>query len=162
MGVCLYLRNIYTAIANPKNDLLGPSDFDLIAKLYNQVFHPARDGAFFKRRFLGRYNSLILVATLDNEPVGFAVGMELKPTVFYAWLVGVLPNFRRAGVGSQLVDAMAAWAHEHGYESIRLECQNRHRAMLHMVIDRKFDVVGIRWDPDRGENLVIFEKVLGE
>ena len=149
-------------MANAKIDLLGPSDFDLVARMYNQVFHPARDGAFFKRRFLARYNSLILVATLDNEPVGFALGMELKPTVFYAWLLGVLPSFRRTGVGSQLMDAMCAWAHERGYESIRLECQNRHRAMLHMVIDRKFDVAGLRWDPDRGENLVIFEKMLGE
>jgi hypothetical protein len=24
----------------------------------------------------------------------------------------------------------------------------------------QYDIVGIRWDPDRGDNLVIFEKVL--
>jgi hypothetical protein len=33
--------------------------------------------------------------------------------------------------------------------------------MLHMCIDRAYDVVGMRWDPDRGENLVLFEKGLG-
>ena len=149
-------------MANAKIDILGPGDFELVARMYNQVFHPARDGAFFKRRFMARYNSLILVATVDSEPVGFALGMELKPTVFYSWLLGVLPNYRRAGVASQLIDAMSAWAQEHGYEAIRLECQNRHRAMLHMVIERKFDIVGVRWDGDRGENLIIFEKVLDE
>jgi GNAT superfamily N-acetyltransferase len=149
-------------MANAKIDVLGPNDLELVARLYNQVFHPARDGAFFKRRFLARYNSLILVATVEAEPVGFALGMELKPTVFYSWLLGVLPHYRRTGIGAQLTDAMSAWAHDHGYESIRLECQNRHRAMLHMVIERKFDIVGIRWDADRGENLIIFEKVLSE
>src|SRR5688572_18452564 len=118
-------------MANAKIDVLGPTDLDLVSKLYNQVFHPARDPAFFKRRYLGRYNGVMLVATLDNEPVGFCLGFELRPTVFYAWLVGVLPSFRRASVGSQLMDAMSAWAGERGYESIGLECQNRHRAMLH-------------------------------
>ena len=145
-------------MSNAKIDVLGPNDLDLVAGLYNQVFQPNRDAAFFKRRFMGRYNGLILVATLDNEAVGFAVGFELKPTVFYVWLIGVLPAYRRTGVGSQLTDAIGAWAHEHGYDSIRLECQNRHRAMLHMVIAREYEIMGVRWDPDRGENLIIFEK----
>jgi hypothetical protein len=29
-----------------------------------------------------------------------------------------------------------------------------------MAIALGYDIVGIRWDPDRGDNLVIFEKVL--
>jgi hypothetical protein len=32
--------------------------------------------------------------------------------------------------------------------------------MLHLAISQSYDIVGIRWDPDRGENLVIFEKAL--
>lgn len=149
-------------MANAKIDILGPNDLNIVAQLYNQVFHPARDEAFFKRRFMGRYNGLVMVATLDKRPVGFATGFEMKPTVFFSWLVGVLPDFRRTGLGSQLMDAMGAWAKDHDYEWMRLECQNRHRAMLHMVIERAYDIVGVRWDPDRGENLIIFEKSLQE
>ena len=52
---------------------------------------------------------------------------------------------------------------EHGYEAIRLECQNQARPMLHLAIKNSYDIVGIRWDPDRGQNLVLFEKsLLGE
>ena len=58
------------------------------------------------------------------------------------------------------VDAVHAWAAEQGYESIRFECHNQHRPMLHLAIARMYDIVGIRWDPDRGDNLVIFEKSL--
>ena len=29
-----------------------------------------------------------------------------------------------------------------------------------MAIEQGYDVVGIRWDPDRENNLVLFEKVL--
>jgi hypothetical protein len=32
--------------------------------------------------------------------------------------------------------------------------------MLQLAISQEYDVIGIRWDPDRGENLVIFEKTL--
>jgi hypothetical protein len=63
-------------------------------------------------------------------------------------------------IGSQLIDAAHAWIEQRGYASIRLECYNHHRPMLHMAIARGYDVAGIRWDPDRSTNLLIFEKVL--
>jgi GNAT superfamily N-acetyltransferase len=147
-------------MANARIEVVGPGDLELVTSLYNQVFHPARDAAFFRRRFMGRYNALMMIAVLDERPVGFCLGFELKPTVFFGWLYGVVPEFRRLGICSQLMDATHAWATEHGYESIRMECQNRHRAMLHLCIERKYDIVGVRWDSDRGENLVLFEKVL--
>ena len=56
--------------------------------------------------------------------------------------------------------AVHEWAKQNDYESIRFECHNQHRPMLHLAIALGYDIVGIRWDPDRGDNLVIFEKVL--
>ncbi|MGE0757984.1 MAG: N-acetyltransferase family protein [Pirellulaceae bacterium] len=147
-------------MANAKVDIVGPQELPLVAGLYNQVFRPAKDIDFFRRRFLGRYNPLILLASLDNRPVGFFVGFELKPGVYFAWLFGIAPDCRRMGIASQLMDAVHAWAGEHGYQTIRFECHNQHRAMLHMAIASGYDVVGIRWDPDRNSNLVIFEKYL--
>ena len=93
-------------------------------------------------------------------PVGFFLGFELKPTVFFAWFYGVLPEYRRQGIASQLMEAVHSWARQNEYDSIRFECHNQHRPMLHLAIALQYDIVGIRWDPDRGENLVIFEKVL--
>ena len=78
------------------------------------------------------------------------------------WLsaLGVDPGWRRRGVATQLMDAVHSWARQNEYESIRFECHNQHRPMLHLAIELGYDIVGIRWDPDRGDNLVIFEKVL--
>ena len=70
-------------------------------------------------------------------------------------------ELRRQGIASQLMDAVHSWAKQNDYESIRFECHNQHRPMLHLAIALEYDIVGIRWDPDRGDNLVIFEKVLG-
>ena len=58
------------------------------------------------------------------------------------------------------MDAVHSWARQNEYESIRFECHNKHRPMLHLAIALGYDIVGIRWDADRGDNLVIFEKVL--
>ncbi|HEY5313092.1 MAG TPA: GNAT family N-acetyltransferase [Pirellulales bacterium] len=148
-------------MADAKIDLVGAGDIPLIADLYNQIYRPTRETEFFKRRFMGRYNPLLLVASLDKLPVGFFLGFELKPDTFFSWLYGVLPEFRRKSIASQLMDAVHTWVAQHDYEVIRFECQNQHRPMLHMSLSRDYEIVGIRWDADRGTNLVIFEKRLG-
>jgi GNAT superfamily N-acetyltransferase len=143
-------------------DIVGPEDLPEIVQLYNQIFRPPRDLESFHRRFRGRYNVLQLVARIKDRPVGFFMGFELKPTTFFAWFYGVLADFRRAGIATQLMEAVHAWAREQEYESVRLECHNSARAMLHLAIELDYIVAGIRWDPDRGDNLVIFEKTLND
>jgi GNAT superfamily N-acetyltransferase len=141
-------------------DIVGPEDLPEIVRLFNQIFRPSRDLESFRRRYLGRYNILQLVARVDGKPVGFFLGFELKPSVFFAWFYGVLPECRRQGIASQLMDAVHSWASSNEYETIRFECHNQHRPMLHLAIAQGYDIVGMRWDPDRGANLVIFEKSL--
>jgi len=147
-------------MANADIVVVGPGELTLIAQLYNELFRPPRGVEFFQRRLTGRHNSLLLIANMGGRPVGFATGVELKPTVFFSWLIGVLPEVRRMGVASQLMDAQCAWATEHHYKSVRMECHNAHRPILHMAIALAFDIVGIRWDPDRQDNLIICEKLL--
>jgi GNAT superfamily N-acetyltransferase len=139
---------------------VGLDELPTIVELYNNIFRPPRDIESFRRRFRGRYNVLMMVARLDERPVGFFLGFELKPLVFFAWFYGVLPDCRRQGIASQLMDAVHDWAKTNEYESIRFECHNHARPMLHLAIALGYDIVGMRWDPDRGDNLVIFEKVL--
>src|SRR5262245_10135191 len=141
-------------------DRVGPEDLPVICTLYNQIFRPTRDVTAFKRRFRGRYNTLMLVARLDERPVGFCLGFELKPNVFFGWFYGVLPEYRRQGIASQLMEAVHSWAKLNDYEYIRFECHNHQRPMLHLAIERGYDIVGMHWDPDRGDNLVMFEKTL--
>lgn len=142
-------------------EIVGPEDLPVIAKMYNQIFRPPRDVEAFRRRFSGRYNGLQMIARIKDTPVGFFLGFELKPTVYFCWFYGVLPDFRRQGIASQIMEAVHDWARQNDYESIRFECHNQHRPMLHLAIAKEYDIVGMRWDPDRGDNLVIFEKSLG-
>jgi GNAT superfamily N-acetyltransferase len=141
-------------------DVVGPEELPAIVKLYNQIFRPSRELESFRRRYLGRHNVLQMVARIDDRPVGFSLGFELKPRVFFSWFYGVLPDHRRQGIASQLMEAVHDWARLNDYDSIRFECHNQHRAMLHLAIALEYDIVGIRWDPDRHANLVLFQKVL--
>ena len=141
-------------------DIVGPEELPALVKLYNLIFRPGRDLDSFQRRYLGRYNILQLIAHVNDRPVGFSLGFELKPGVFFSWFYGVLPEYRRQGIASQLMEAVHSWAKLNDYESIRFECHNQHRPMLHLAIALEYDIVGIRWDSDRGDNLVLFQKTL--
>lgn len=147
-------------MADATIDVVGMDELPLIVEMYNQIFRPTVSEEKFRRRYLGRYNVLQLVARVGDKPAGFFLGFELKPDVFFAWFYGVMPDYRRSGIGSQLMEAAQSWASQHSYEWIRLECHNQHRPMLHLAIVLGYDIVGMRWDADRGDNLVIFEKTL--
>ncbi len=139
---------------------VGPGELDLIVHLHNQVFSPRQDIEYFTRRFRGRYNVATMVAMVEDRHVGFIVGFELMPSTFFCWLCGVLPDFRREGISTQLIQAQQAWAQDHGYAMMRFECNNQHRPMMHVAISEGYDLVGIRWDTASASNLVIFEKDL--
>src|SRR5260370_41991350 len=130
--------------------MVGPEGVPVISDRYNQIFRPPRDVESFLRRYRGRYNVLQLIARLDDRPVGFFLGFELKPTVFFAWFYGVHPDFRRQGIASQLMDAIHSWAKQNDYESIRFECHNQHRPMLHLAIALGYHTVATPCAPHPG------------
>jgi GNAT superfamily N-acetyltransferase len=131
-------------------------------ELYNQIFRPRRDVDYFKRRFTGRYNILTLLARMEDRPVGFWIGFELKPGMFYHWLGGVAPAQRRHGIARQLHEAQQAWAKDHGYEHVRCEAMNHQREFIHFALTVGYDIAGIRWDSSHADNLIVFEKSVVE
>ena len=141
-------------------DLMAPDDLAEIVSLYNQIFRPARDLEHFTRRYLGRHDIVQLVARSEDRPVGFLLGFELKPRVFFLWFLGILSSHRRQGVASQLLDALHSWCRQNDYESIRCECFTTQRPMLHLGLVQEYDIIGLRWDADHSDNLILLQKTL--
>ena len=139
---------------------IGMGEIELISGLYNDIFSPAQDVEFLRRRFEGKHNVCMIVAMLDDRHVGFAVGFEIMPSTFFCWLIGIHPDYHRQGIATQLVQGLHAWAKDEDYHMIRFECQNQHRPMLHLAITEGYDLVGIRWDTATANNVAIFEKDL--
>lgn len=147
-------------MADAQIEIVDDTALEPAVALYNQVFRPKREVDYLKRRFLGRYNALTLLATVERKPAGFWIGYELKPGMFYHWLGAVVPDRRRQGVARQLLDAQRSWAKEHGYEYIRCECMNHQREFVQFAVATGFDIVGLRWDSTHADNLIVFEKNL--
>lgn len=128
--------------------------------VYNEVFRPKQEMTYFKRFLLGHYNTLVLIARVGERPVGMWVGYEERPGLFRHWIGGVHPDFRREGIARQLMEAQASWALEHGYDAIRSEANNRQREWMQLAISAGFDVIGVRYEGDRADNMIVFEKAL--
>ena len=99
-----------------------------------------------------------MVARIDDRPVGFFLGFELKPDVFFSWFYGVLPEYRRQGIASQLMEAVHGWAQQKRLRIDSLRVPQSAPADAAPGHRPEYDIVGIRWDPDRGANLVLFRK----
>lgn len=67
-----------------------------IHRLYQRIpeFGGLHSLADLQRRIGGAPASL-LIADIDGQPAGFKLGYQQRETVFYSWLGGVLPAFRR-------------------------------------------------------------------
>jgi GNAT superfamily N-acetyltransferase len=138
----------------------GVEELPTVAALFNQIFRPTRTVENLERRLAGKAQPLLLIARSKETDVGFFLGYEWKPSTFYGWFYGVLPDQRRQGITSQLMDYAHRWAKDQQYRIFRIECLNSQRPMLHLGIELGYDVVGIRFDSDRKDNLILFEKQL--
>jgi GNAT superfamily N-acetyltransferase len=117
-----------------------------ISNLMNQMheFSTPFDIAELKERLHGK-KKLMLVAYHKDLPIGFKLGYDrYSDGSFYSWLGGVLPNFRRSGVATALLNAMETWMQDNGYHTLRFKTRNFHRAMLQFAVKQGFQVSGFK------------------
>lgn len=134
-------------------------------EVYNAAIRPKVDISYFKRNLLGHHNALTLLAHLPepggrDRPIGLWIGFEERPQLYRHWLGVVHPEFRRMGIARQLLEAGCAWAAEHEYDAIRCEAMNRQKEYVALAIDSGFDIIGLRYEDSRADNMVVFEKSL--
>ena len=83
----------------------------------------------------------ILTAYDDHNPIAFKIGYQRHPDgSFYSWMGGVLLNYRRKGIANNLADHQETWAKKNGYNSIRMQTREKHKAMLALAINRGFQI----------------------
>ena len=79
-----------------------------------------RARASYQSRLDGRRH-LVLVAEQGNRLVGFKVGYELDPELFYSWIGGIHPGHRRQGIAQALLQTQHRWAASEGYRRIQVK-----------------------------------------
>ncbi len=128
---------------------------DEIQKVHQLVFN----GDLLMEKKLQKPQFFALVATLGGQVIGFKLGYEMEPGVFYSWLGGVDPDYRKQGVAQQLMASQHAYCLEKGYKKVRTYGRNSKKAMLLLNIKSGFDIVGTFVD-DKGRHKIVFEKNL--
>ncbi|QHS11676.1 GNAT family N-acetyltransferase [Shewanella sp. Arc9-LZ] len=122
-------------------------------------FEKAMSVDLIENRLAGK-NYLILVAELDNKPVGFKVGYTLSDGQFYSWLGGVVPEHRNMKVASQLRLIQESWAIDNGFKSISVKSMNQFPAMLQMLIASGYQICGYEDNGSITDSKIEFIKFL--
>lgn len=107
---------------------------------------------------------LILIA-IDREtqqPVGFKVGYQsTQKSIFYSWMGGILPQYRRMGIAQRLANTQEQWARDHHYTHIRFKTRNRLKQMLIFALSNGFDILEvIRKDTQADYRILLQKEIL--
>ena len=104
-------------------------------------------------------NLLTCLAYSGDEVIGFKMGYELRPDLFYSWLGGVHISFRKQGIAMELMSLQHTLLMETGYETVQTKSTNTLKGMLILNIKYGFDVIST-YTNAKGKHKIILEKLL--
>lgn len=135
---------------------VGMERLGVIHRLNTTIFDEERIINTFERTDL-----LMLLALLDDEPVGFKVGYRLRPGTFYSAKGGVLPPCRRQGIARALLHVMMDCVRDWGYQTFAYDTfPNRHPGMTILGLSEGFRVAKAGYNPQYDDYRLRFEKEL--
>ncbi len=103
-------------------------------------------------RIEGKDHDLIIIYD-KRKPAGFIIAYALDEETYYNWIMGVLPEYRKRGVGKNLIVQFETRAKRKGYSYFQVKSMERFPAMLHLLNKMKYEKCG--YD---GEGKIIFRK----
>ncbi|KPM48536.1 GNAT family N-acetyltransferase [Jiulongibacter sediminis] len=114
----------------------------------------------YENRLNGKRH-IILIAFVDGQPAGFKIGYESdKSGVFYSWMGGVIPQFRKNRLVTLLAEKQEEIAKENGFEKIEFKTRNYLKPMLIFALQRGFDIIRVEPRNESYQNRIILRKQL--
>jgi GNAT superfamily N-acetyltransferase len=135
---------------------VGLEDLAIIEQLNETLFQERR---IINR--LDRADLTMLIAYLNENPIGFKVGYGLDPKTFYSAKGGILEPYRRHGVARHLLYVMMDHARDLGYRRFAFDTfPNRHAGMTILGLQEGFRVVQADFNTVYNDYRLRFEKKL--
>lgn len=114
-----------------------------VLMVHNQIAElSAIAGSDYFAARIGDRNYLALAAESDGVLMGYKLGYWLSADVFYSWLGGVLPAYRKQGVAKQLLLEQERYIYEQGGAEIRVKSMNQFKSMLLLLIAQDYKITG--------------------
>ena len=133
---------------------LGAREVALIKELSSAVLGSVPDDEI-DGVLENRTDFALQFAVHDGRPVGFKIGYRQDRERFYSWLGGVLPEWRKRGIGQALMAAQHEHCRKAGFKVIETRTKNKWRDMLVLNLKSGFDVVGTFTDERREPKIIL-------
>ncbi|MGB0523488.1 MAG: GNAT family N-acetyltransferase [Flammeovirgaceae bacterium] len=142
-------------------EVLTPSIAEQIVAISHRI--PEFNEPYKREEYYARLEGVsccLLFAKIDEHLAGFKLGYGKSSRVFYSWMGGVLPAYRKIGVAKTLAQHQEQWAVEKEYEFIQMKTRNYLKNMLHFALSNQFYITGIEAYPNPLDNRILLEKAL--
>ncbi len=136
------------------------TDLQVLEKLEAQIFEDFFTPLRLTQEADQKKGLLSHIAYDGDQPIAFKMGYLLKNDTFYSWLGGVLPTYRKKGIGQKLTQLQHQSVHDMGLSKIRTTCRNRFPEMLIHNIKNGFKIIGVTYQADEKDISITFEKTL--
>ena len=122
------------------DDISAQQAAKVCQELAHQIFDSLEPNKIQSR--LEGKSAISLFTLHENDLlIGFKLGYELTPELYYSWLGGVRPTHRGQGLAGQLMQAQHDWAKNRGYQAIETRTSNMWKPMLILNLKSGFDIV---------------------
>lgn len=144
---------------------VGEAEYPLIETLRDSIFpaygHASR--TTIAEALAHRQDLHVLIAHLEGNPLGFAAGYRRGPKLFYLNCLGVLPEYRRQGLGRQMLARQEAFARSRGSAQITFNTFNHFPEMIRLALTSGYAPTGVEQHFGTNFDLAIrFDKPLLE
>ena len=95
-----------------------------------------------------------------DELVAYKVGFEKTSRLYYSWIGGVIPKYRRRGIAEKLMKQQHELALKLNYKFVQTHTKNKFRPMLLLNIKNGFNIVGVYTSTHNNDQKIILEKTL--
>jgi ribosomal protein S18 acetylase RimI-like enzyme len=139
------------------------NDIKRIVEVDRVVFGLSRTPEEVEDKLRLRKDVHITIATIDDgELVGYGIGHEEK-SKYYLWGLAVLPEYRRKGIGSDIIEEQITFAKERGYSSFSVKTSNKWKGMLMLLLKKEFNIIGFKeheWEESPSGSAIWLEKII--
>lgn len=129
-----------------------------LTKFYSSLFEDA-DLKFFKQRVLEHPQLCTVLAYQNDNLIGFKIGYPYSENTFYSWIGGIIPQFRKKGIATQLAKLQEDYVRSKGFTKLRTKSMNQYKPMMVLNLKNDFDITKI-YTNSKGQTKIVFEKLI--
>ncbi|WP_189637802.1 GNAT family N-acetyltransferase [Thalassotalea sp. HSM 43] len=129
----------------------------LLSNIPELAAEPKIDAEYLRNR-IGNESFLALAAYVDEQPVAVKVGYQLNQNVFYSWLGGVDPEYRKLGLAQSLLSYQETWVEQQGYKQLRVKSMNIYPMMMQFLLKNGYKISGYQGNSGLDDAKIMFHK----